>query len=354
MIPQVIINEIFGYRLSYFPVGEIELLAAPPWIIYLIDLDNAFYDGVSDDEAGLININELKEAEINFRQPYAFLKHIAGLNNELLIKYVKKAMEDDKKQLEADYFLRLFLKRKAGLLEYVLKRYSPHPCFSKRSLALAGSFSYRLNICKDLSKDIIQKAVSLLFLKKQIPKREIEAITSIKVHNYFDEYGEWEDVLGKTMDVELGTREGKVPDEEIKKIFSKLGKGLIALRLNCFDPKEKLAATIYLRQVRILAKYTLENNIDHEGGIFTWIVQNIDKFAHPYSTDYWLNFAEYAKDGKVRVVSVEGEDEYIAGLINLLHRQYPEAVRFLSSAQRKGYAVEEIKSILKDIKKDVK
>ncbi|MBL7197401.1 MAG: hypothetical protein ISS47_04840 [Candidatus Omnitrophica bacterium] len=360
-IQSVFCNGIFCYLLC-IPNDNCEFLVSPSGKIYQIDLNNIFdpfWELLDDDAIArssaeyLIRIDNSKylmdisinDIDIDFKQVYTCLKHIQEIDNDWLIKYLEIG-PGGYSDSWINSIMNIMIKKKSTLSEDFRNHYSSHPNFHSKDLYSASSFSYRVKICKKLSKDILQRCIDLLFSKRQKIKSELSLISSGNAWRYINNL---QDDLHSYLDFSF---KNKLSAADIKnqviKLFLDAENELISIRYDCDDFGEKLAITLYLRQVRTVKKYIEKYYTDksvfvdllHIWNLSIQIVQNVHTFKHPSSTDQWFSFIKYQTKGIVPIVKLKGEDEYIMGLINLISKRYNEAMQHLATAQKEGYAVD--------------
>ncbi len=344
-------SEIFSWLL-YGNEG-MQLLLSSSGEIYQIDLQNSFCDLTNN--PALFSINERKwlkafyEIDASFVDLgwHGFLKHVAGIPDDWLIKHSNPIIADEYgERQDVKTSVNLLIRRKEILTAFLSNKYPLHSNFKNKKFISNSGFLYRLNLCKKLCKSIFRTSKDLLFLKKHVNKKNNfvlicsgEAWILLREHFKF---------LRKTPGPSAQELDKRCLDAEKK---------LMLLRRNCNVPEEKLAITLYLRQVKTFKRYMekyFEKELDNEViflnfqvEIFIQIIHNLRTFKHPETADRWFSLINYQKAGDLAIVKSAGEDEYIAGMMKLINKQYNEAAYFFKSAQEKGYAVDEIEEIIK-------
>nr|MBA4405131.1 hypothetical protein [Nanoarchaeum sp.] len=337
----MLINELFSFLVGY-EYDDVELLIVPPGKIYQIDLDNSFGFGKDDNEEYekeefwyKVHLYR-KHFDIDFKQSYIFLNHIKSIKDDWLIKYVKAVLDEYPSQAYISNLIKVLIDRKPHLDDFY-QLYSHHDNFA--SSKSTSCFLYRIDICRKLCKNILQKCVSSLFLKRKNKKNEFSLVSSGDTFRYLIDYFEF---LRKPADFRK---------QEVPKLFLDAEDTLISICHKCNDFREKIAITLYMRQVRTLKQYIMDkhNNFCNESEILVPILYNAHSIRDSSFIDKWFSFIKYQTKGTVPPVKIKGEDEYIIGLAKLIHKQYDEAIKFLLIAQEEGYAPDETSNTLSSL-----
>ena len=136
---------------------------------------------------------------------------------------------------------------------------------------------------------------------------------------------------------------------DVQPVLSDDLKKLCELRQASKTLQEKLAISMYMQQVRtFLDNITQYGIVCHNKVIFTPIIYSFDDLRS-MDIDGWVK--DLKCDGlnellkSVRLSGVNGEDDYIRGLMELLKGRYGKAKKYFYDAYVKGYAKEEISEI---------
>jgi len=321
----------------------IEIAITPSGTIFQIDMNNAF--GFKEQDAYEFRENEypnallqLKKSDAEFNKLNTFIQHSMTIKNNQIKKYlaahlnrhVPKSANNKANDID------LILERKKLLLKHFLNIYSISPENTFNTFDNIKLFTYRLNLCKNFVKDSLQIIVKLPFLKKKFNQNNLEFVSSGDAWRYlknnFDIYDE----------ADFNS------DSDFNKLFPDVVSKLLAMRRNSSSYGEKIAITIYLRQVRTCEQHINKFGYSSEHHIMPWrrFSYNLKTLKHPKITDQWYHSIDYMSTNVVSVANIEGESEYINGLINLANDQQRKAIPLLLAAKNMGYAVDEISEII--------
>lgn len=365
----IIKNIIFGWILN-LRYADIELMTDPSGKIYQIDLQNVF-NNIENENVGALGeeYREMlcrEEAEpINFKEAAFLIKYIEGINDKWLLAHLEKSFvkyataayidnvtdmlvkrknigfsdlfamdpEGNKKKIQEelnryiDYILGFLIERKHSAKITFQYLFLPHKDFNYSRHAKNGGLVYGMQVCAGLIKDIINISGRLMSVRAQKNKEKISAISSGSAWEFIDD--------------QFATPEASSGNAKFALVEAKLEN----LKRQSLDPREKIAIAIYLRQLRTARKF-LNKFSPQEAIRFAQVVINAENLRDNSFLEMWLRDTRlFRKCGGI-AEELSGEDEYINGLIKLIHNQNDEAERLLSIAQNKGYSVEEIDSLI--------
>lgn len=320
----------------------VECLISPSGRVYLVDLNSMFeFDDknllppIAYLNKQLFPVQEAENMAINFEEANIFLYYMGkNLNQKSLEKYLKAEQYTYETENYINRIVKFLVERKKDLLNDLC---SPNlfNCHLHKKRHHLKYLMPKIRVYKMLLANIIRH-IPTLFLKSKSYKNELAVISS----------GRGWEVLMMFLDLELidSLEKGShgIPSKEIYRLFSSFESKLASTRRmsDCFN--EKLAITLYMRQLRTFWKYIKKYNGFESIDVFVPIIQDIDTFQHPASTDRWFSFTKYQTEGTISIVKLEGEAEYIQGLIKLINHQNDEAIQYLLIAKEKGYAIDEI------------
>lgn len=356
LISNALVNEIFGWLVCFY-YFDIELLITSKKKIYQIDLSDAFYH---DKEKVLAGKTEnypqdffyMRDKKIKFGKALRLLRYIDGLDEGWLRRQLEASVvRCSAAQAEArdvyellDYknsALDLLMERKHSVIKEFRKKFFLHPDFNNKVLALSHeALLYKLGVCNKLCFEIFRLCLQPgLFGKKIDIKRpsELSCVYSKKAWDYI--VSNFEDTLSERGDF-------KIPEANI--IFSNLENGLLQIRRDSNGPKEKLAVTIYIRQLRTLKGYVNAYNESPKNlsNVFVPVVLNAKNFIFPDAVDSWYRRQRYQTKGRVPVVGKNGEEEYMKGLIEMVNKRSGASKKFMGEAKNKGYATDEAECMI--------
>jgi len=294
-----LMNIIFSWWIFYPEFEAIELAITPSNEIYQVDMNNAY-----DEERGEVRIEDsvdynnyvreiaqLNGTGINFFKIHTFIQHSLGIKDDQLSEFLMSYQD----KYNSEYFkneVDRIITRKKILLEDYGKLFSSHPKFGENKFSNMGVLSYRLALCGKLYKDILKRKIDHLFLKAPYSQRKLEVIASGNAWKYLTIHYRF------------------LEEDRSMRRYSK-------------DLREKIAITIYIRQIRTGKHYFDKYGYDVGRNYWAWIpiTYNVHTFEYPISIDQWYFRLDYMRKGNILVVKVEGEDEYIGGLMSLINDQ---------------------------------
>jgi len=338
-----IINIVFGWWLfGETESSEIELAITPLKKIYHIDMNNAlhydnfflsgnheqFYDHLYKGK-----LVKFKNIDIDFKKAHRFVQHSINIQNNKLRMYLRSYLDSFDEQF---YFndIDIVIDRKNNLSKNYRKLFAFHPNYSDKNFNHSDIFSYRLSINGDLLKNILRQIQFLMFMKISDKKNNINIVSSRLAWIYLNRYT-------NLLDEDEFT--------EFDQAISQMDKNLTAMRYGTPNLREKIAITLYLRQIRTCKHYFDKHDYSMKYDNEAWImpiVQNIHISKYHSIADQWYSRIKYMHEDAVPIMKKKGEDEYIAGLINLINNQQDKSMRLLLTALEKGYAVDEVDKII--------
>ena len=337
-------NKIF-IRLLYFDEYG-EFLIDNRKSIYLTDLNNAFCEiGHASSFGDKLPYDFHRTTNIDFKKAYAFLNYVRGIDNTRLALYLKTSLVSYGLQHYIDNIVAALIRRKKTLVEDFINCYSSHPDFNREGLGHTSSFLYRVRLLQNLCKNVLKKSHFLLFSKRSNNERNFKTVSSGMAWQYLIEHFNFLSELNEVKDCEALLL--------LHRNLSKAENTLVSMRRNCHNLGEKIAITLYMRQGRTFKKYIYRHKTyyDYDCGdaIFIPIVYNFSVFTSLYPIDEWFSFVNYQTEGVASIVKLQGEDEYIIGLIKLINEEYDEAIRFFTIAKKNGYAYAEVEDMVRHI-----
>jgi hypothetical protein len=318
------IYDVFSWLVG-IPQYDIELIITPQKEIYQADITNSRFQEVE----GLANVDKLIQQKSP--QSPSFLHHLALIDETIFKEYIAdKELKLSNHLIEGP--LEFFLDRRQHLLNSIvgLEDIRKHRSFPNKLYAL----KYRLKLCKDLIRDIIKKLSELAFIGKQKKDSELIIIASPDAWSV------------------LTTYFNDLRSVDIPKL-QELEKQLFLLRHHCQNLYEKIAITLYIRQVRMLEEYVRRHGKMekiHLDYMFAQVLCTVKEFQLPH-VNTWFFSAAYQSETNQLMNSLKGENDYILGLLSFINKNFAEAKQLLKKAQKLGYTVSEIEDILGHNKK---
>jgi len=337
-IPKVLINIYFNW-LFYRDTNRVEMLISPTNTLYLIDLCDVLKNDPASINTGGLKINNF----LDFKQVYFFLSNLQAISDYWMTKYLERTLKLSLDAKELNRTEKLIFIRKRLLTNEFLKGYYSDLRFYNIKYNLYDNLFYRINIAVKISMDILKISFRVLNSLFLCERREVENKFALVASG-----DAWAFLMSHFDTFKVGN---------LNNLFLEARNKLIVMRYQCKDLREKLAITLYLRQVRTLQAYIEKYKLKEDNRIkFLYadrvlisIAQDMDSFKSASEIDSWTNFLDYQKNGEMEVRIVNGEDEYISGLLELIKGRNHHGIDLLKVSQKKGYAIEEIASIINSL-----
>jgi general stress protein YciG len=333
MFSAMLIDETFGWLLHFVFT---EMLLSQNGEVYMFDLNAECWkpENRDDDDQFTENFSGMNDLCGGAGEVYGFLEHVNRIEDAWLLK--QSGVSLCRGEGIENELMKNVLKQKRKLSFFINDK-RRYPEAGKKGGRLS-CFVYRAAMCIDLGRDIAQKSIALTRKKSSNGrKNEFRAISSGNTLNYLADKAM---VLRRNSDAKIpGWKDSCLSVE----------KELSSMRYACDILEEKLAITVYLRQVKTLNEYLKRKEVidiflTAKRDIFIPVLYNVNSFTYAFA-DEWYARIHYQTAVTVPVAVSEGEREYITGLLALMNSQVDEAEKLLAIAKEKGYAVEEIDDI---------
>lgn len=327
---------------AYDNAEEIELAHTPKGILYQIDLNEAFDNcdqAANKDKNCLFNIDsylKLANHEI-FRMGIkscnlkGYLNYLKSINDNWFADYIQNSLTIDFDQSILDHKIKIMLMKKDHILEYL-----DNQLISSKYSSKYDNYTTSFQLLKNA---LNPKHLLSFFKPKNKARNNFSAIASGKAWWIINSQLEYDESKMKLSDT-----------EKIKMIEVAYNK-LNTLRRSIKRIEEKIAITLYLRQLRTLMQYvsTFHDYSAIDDGSILYLVYSKDELDNRNKIDQWQKYITYQSKGYTPIVKESGEREYLEGLLNLLDNKYKEAGDMLLKAKKNNYAVEEINNLLESI-----
>jgi len=319
-IPKLLAQSVFGW-LTYYYDPQLIFSASK---VYFSDLDDSFY--MSKSPKNIPDIFKGINIQVDYKTVYALLKYINRMDEKLLEAYLSQVLNSETQ--DKKYMIELIMQRKKMVVPSFFNTYSNNSVFQRLKFNRANAFSLKLDICNNLLNKIILKSKKPGFFKNNCLNSELYIVASGESWLYLAE---------KFISLR---KNSYFKDKDVQALFQDCENKLFLIRKNAKDPREKLATTLYLRQLRTLKGYQEKNKkmLYPTWKVFIPILLETNSLKDIADLDKWFISTKYPSNSKVIIDKKPGEDEFILGLLNLINKADKAASVLFNAALEKGYS----------------